>query len=128
MKRRPRTAFTLLEALAAVVVLGLLATAVVPMLYRLGDAGLDERLRAQSLLRLLAPPTSLTGDTVVPIPGHPGWSLAVSALDAGPEPPPPAGSAPPVATSHRWLVLRIRNSRGQSLADTLVAVIEPVSP
>lgn len=119
--RRARTGFTLLEALAAVVVLGLLATAAVPLLHRLGDSGLDQRLQAQALLRSLALPERLPAGTVIAVPGHPGWNLEISALAPEPEPPPPAGTAPPAAPPHRWLLLAIRDARGATLADTLVA-------
>jgi hypothetical protein len=98
--------FTILEALAAVVTLGLLAAAVVPLLRNLGQLTSSERLLA-------------------PVPGHPGWRLNVSELTAEPEPPPPPGSLPPAAPPHHWLLVGIEaEASGERLAETVVAVLD----
>ncbi len=123
---RGRAGFTLLEAMAAVVTLGVLAAAVVPLLRQIGGPGSPERLAAQGLLRAMAPPDQLLPGTSLPIPGHAGWRLTVSELAAGPEPPPAAGRLPPAGPPHRWLLLTITaEDRGERLAETVVAVLEP---
>jgi prepilin-type N-terminal cleavage/methylation domain-containing protein len=122
---RRATGFTLMETLAAVLVLGLLAAAAVPMLRRLDGPALAERLEAQAALRLLAQERQQEG-VVREVPGRPGWSVHAEALAAGPEPPPPPGQAPADAHPHRWLLLRLRTSGGTVLAEQ--AVVEVAAP
>ncbi len=118
-----RRGFTLMEALAAVITLGLLAAAVVPMLRQLGQPVVAERLQAQALLRSLAT-LELAPGTVEAVPGHAGWSLRVSELAAEAEPPPPPGRLPPAAPPHRWLLVGIHGAGGGVLAETVVAVVD----
>lgn len=124
-----RCGFTLLEALAAVITLGLLATAVVPMLRQLARLDLAERIQAQGLLRAQSTSIDLTAGTAQAIAGHPTWRLVVSDLIAGPEPAPPSGSPPPAAPPHHWLRLAIlATDSGDLLAETVVAVIDQAAP
>lgn len=124
MRRLPGIdGFTLLEALAAVITLGLLAAAAVPMLRQLGRVDLPERMEAQYALRMLVPqldPATATGQTIA---GHQDWRLEISGLVAGPEPPPPDGSLPPCGPPHRWVVVAIRSADGATLAETVVALV-----
>lgn len=122
---RRGSGFTLLEALAAVITLGLLAAAVVPMLRQLGRTNVAERIEAQAWLRAMPPLAERNAGPALAIPGHPGWGLVVGELVAGPEPPPAPGSPPPAGPAHRWLVVGIRGSGGETLAETLVAVMPP---
>lgn len=117
--------FTLLESLAAVIVLGLLAAAVVPLLRNLGQLTLQERMQALVSLGTLAQREKLVPGTTRPVNGHPGWSLVVSELIAEPEPPPPSDRLPVAGPAHRWLLLSIRaDAGGSALAETLVAVLD----
>ena len=121
-----RGGFTLLEALAAVVTLGLLAAAVVPLLRQLGRLSVAERLQAQACLRTLAPPGEAASANGQAIAGHPGWRLVLSDLSAGPEAAPPPGSPPAAGPAHRWRLLSIQaDASGETLAETLVAVLDP---
>ncbi len=123
--RRVVRGFTLLEAMAAVVTLGLLAAAVVPLLRNLGQLGSSQRLLAQGYLRAMTPPDDLIPGTTLPVPGHPGWRLTVSELIADAEPPPPPGRLPPAAPPHRWLLLGIQaEGSAERLAETVVAVLD----
>jgi hypothetical protein len=121
--RRGVHGFTLLEAMAAVVTLGLLAAAVVPLLRNFGQLARSERLLAQGYLRTMTPPDGLIAGTTLPIPGQPGWRLTVSELIPEAEPP---GRVPPTGPAHRWLLLGIEADNGADrLAETVVAVIDP---
>lgn len=118
--------FTLLEALAAVVTLGLLAVAVVPMLRHLDQFALSERIQAQIYLKALAPQNDLSAGTTQVIVGHPSWNLTISELIAEPEPIPSPDAPPPAGPDHQWLRVCIRtNDSGETLAETIVAVIAP---
>lgn len=118
--------FTLIEALAAVVTLGLLAAAVVPLMHRLGNQTIPQRLVAQSALQLLALPDDLTAGSLLAIPGHPEWRLSIRDLAAEPEPVPPPGRPPAAGPPHRWRLVAIQNEDGsETLAETLVAVLAP---
>lgn len=127
MSRPPRPGrcgFTLLESLAAVLTLGLLAAAVVPLLRQLGQGRLAERMQAQVVLRSLAPKLVLTAGMAQTVAEHPGWSLNLSELSAESEPAPPPGLPPPAGPAHQWLLVRIQaNDSGEVLAETLVAVL-----
>ncbi len=128
MKLRPpiRGGFTLLETLAAVIVLGLLAAAVVPLLRNIGKLTLQERVQAQAYLRTLAVAEGLVPGTSRAVAGHPGWSLVVNALVAEPEPPPPADGIALAGPPRQWLLVSIRDEASATdLAETLVAVLEP---
>lgn len=119
-----RRGFTILEALAAVITLGLLAAAAVPLLRNLGRLSGGERLLAQGYLRALSPPDGLADGMTLPIDGHPGWRLSVEELSAEPEPPAPAGGPPPAGPPRRWLLLRIEADEGRErLAESVVAVL-----
>lgn len=113
--------FTLLEAMAAVVTLGLLAAAVVPLLRNLGQLGSSQRLLAQGYLRAMTPPDELIPGSALPVPGHPGWRLTVSELIAEAE---PSNRIPPAGPAHRWLLLGIQSETGERLADTVVAIMD----
>jgi prepilin-type N-terminal cleavage/methylation domain-containing protein len=120
--RRPTRGFTLIEALAALVVLGLLAAAVVPAMRSIGGDRQRERWEAQNILRLLAAQDRLVeGVQTAGLP--PGLRVEITALAAGPEPAPPGGMAPPAAPAHRWLLVRVRGPDGGILAETLAAAI-----
>jgi len=122
--RRTCGGFTLMEALAAVVTLGLLAAAVVPLLRHLGRSGLGERIQAQAYLRTLTSPDGLVPATAMAIPGHPGWNLVVSELFAEAEPAPPSGRPPAAGPSRQWLLVGIHaDGEGAALAQTLVVVL-----
>lgn len=126
---RPTRGFTLLEALAAVVTLGLLAAAVVPLLRHLGRLTLPERMQAESYLRALAAPDGQAAGTAQAIAGHPGWSLRTSDLIAEAEPAPPPGCPPPAGPPHHWVLVGIHaNDGGEMLAETLVVVLDPGAP
>ena len=123
--RRDSPGFTIIEALAAVVILGLLAAAVVPLLRSLGRQTGSERLLAQGYLRALSPPDGLVAGMTMPIGGHPGWRLTVSDLHAEAEPAPPSGQRPPAAPPHHWLLLTIEDDgRRERLAETVIAVFD----
>lgn len=119
--RRVILGFTLLEAMAAVVTLGLLAAAVVPLLRNLGQLGSSQRLLAQGYLRAMTPPDDLIAGTTLPVPGHPGWRLTVSELTPEPEPP---GRVLPAGPAHRWLLLGIQSESSERLAETVVAIVD----
>ena len=113
--------FTLLEAMAAVVTLGLLAAAVVPLLRNLGQLGSSQRLIAQGYLRAMTPPDKLIAGTSLPVPGHPDWRLTVSELIAEAEPP----DRVPAGPVHRWLLLGIQaEGSSERLAETVVAILD----
>lgn len=120
---RPAGGFTLMEALAAVITLGLLAAAMVPMLRQLNRTSLGERMQAQASLRTL---TSDDPAGILAIAGHPGWRLVCSDLIAGAEPAPPPGCPPPAGPPHHWRLVSIHaESNGEILAETVVAALDP---
>ncbi|MEK7415634.1 MAG: prepilin-type N-terminal cleavage/methylation domain-containing protein [Planctomycetota bacterium] len=121
-----RGGFTLLETLAAVAILGLLAITVVPMLRQLGQRTLSERVQAQHYLKTLAPHQNLVAGTMLTISDHPNWRLRINDLIAEPEPPRSPGFPAPVGPTHRWLLVSIHASdNNETLAETIMAVIDP---
>jgi hypothetical protein len=122
---RDTSAFTLVETLAAVIVLGLLAAAVVPLLRNIGRLTLQERIQAQAYIRMLATPDGLVPGTTRAVDGHPGWSLVVGNLVAEPEPVPAADSLAPAGPPHQWLLVSVRDDDSRStLAEVVVAVLD----
>ena len=121
-----RRGFTLLEALAAVMTLGLLAAVVVPLLRQLGRQTIPDRIQAQAFLRTLASPESLAPGSALAVEGHPNWSLEIQDLAADPEPPPPPGLAPPAGPAHHWRWVSIHAAgTGEILAETVVVILDP---
>ena len=121
-----RHGFTLLEVLTSVVLLGLLASATMPMMLRLGRAHehFTDRRGAQAALAVMA----RSGDVGAAraIPGHPEWRISQIDLTADPPPAPPIGVVPPVVPVHRWrwLVVRVgAEADAPILAQRLVLVL-----
>lgn len=76
--------FSLLEVLAATVVLGLLAVAVVPLTGRLvsDDGRVHDRLVASEQLLLVDPSSLPRSGIAMPLAGHPGWWVRSEPLTA----------------------------------------------
>jgi prepilin-type N-terminal cleavage/methylation domain-containing protein len=99
--------FTLLETLAAITVLGLVAAAVIPLSLDLGRArlGLDDQLRARSWLLNQGDTGKDDGDRVRAIGEHPGWYLhRITFLRTSAPTPASVRDAP----DHRWVHLMVR--------------------
>jgi len=101
-------AFTLLETLAAVTLLGLVATAVIPMSLHLGQArlGIDEQVRARGWLLNQSVTRIDDFDQVRAIAEHPGWYLhRVTFMRTSAKTPASTWDAP----EHRWVHLMVRS-------------------
>lgn len=123
-----RAGFTVLEALTAVILLGLLAVAVVPLLRGSASAALPERMQAAAWLATFAVPADPSAWQGRAIPDRPGWRLRISGLVADPEPAPPPGVAPPAGPARRWLLVAVVDGGDTVLAETLVAILPPEAP
>ena len=99
--------FTLLETLAAITVLGVVAAAVIPLSLDLGRArlGLDDRLQARSWLLNQGDTGKDDNDQVRAITEHSGWYLhRVTFLRTSAPTPASVLDAP----DHRWVHLMVR--------------------
>jgi prepilin-type N-terminal cleavage/methylation domain-containing protein len=128
-----RRGFTLLEVLAAAVLLGMLAAAAVPMTLRLGRGRqiLDDRRVAAAFLDQLASSPGRTVAEGSAVAGHDDWRFQAHDLDGDPSPPPAVGVVPPVAQTHRWrwVAVRAGSTPGAAiLAERMVLVLpEPAA-
>jgi prepilin-type N-terminal cleavage/methylation domain-containing protein len=127
-----RDAFTLLETLAAVTLLAMLAAAVVPLTIHLGhgERGLTERWQARQALTVLALKSHAADSDqgVVPVSGHQGWWLSSALLAPGYQPIATETSTSILA--HRWRRLAIyadADAARAPLAEILVVEIPPSS-
>lgn len=98
---------TLLETLAAVTLLGLVASAVIPLTVRLGqgELALDARLEARRWLLGQQDPAAAGLDLVKPVKGHPGWYLHRRAFFRTSGKPVEGPITPP---EHQWVHLVVR--------------------
>jgi prepilin-type N-terminal cleavage/methylation domain-containing protein len=102
-----RPGLTLLETLAAITLLGLVAAAVSPIAVRLGqgELGVAERLAARRWLLTQGDPGVAGNDLVRPVKGRPGWFLHRRAfLRTSARPP----QDPLAAPEHGWIHLQVR--------------------
>src|SRR5205823_5070371 len=121
-----RRAFTLLEVLAAVVLLGILASATVPMMLHLGrnHDRLTDRKEAAAALAAMTRASKLVDASSLP--GHPNWQVQQVALAADPPSPPPVGVVPQIVPVHQWRWLVVRDGMGADapiLAERMVLVL-----
>ncbi len=118
--------FTVLEVLAATVILGLLAIAIVPLTRRLvsDENRVVGQQQARSWLLLQGDRVTAQIDPdqrVMPIEDHPSWFLHVTILSAR-LPPPRPGEAP-LRPGYRWGMLSVQTAathQGTVLAERLV--------
>lgn len=115
--------FSLLEVLAATVVLGLLAVAVVPMTRRLvGDDGhLQHRLTAQDLIRSIDLTMIPASGIATPLAERSGWWVRAERLT--PSLPLPEPGRPERPADHRWRRIQLVDGSGSTalvLAERLV--------
>jgi prepilin-type N-terminal cleavage/methylation domain-containing protein len=125
-----RRGLTLLETLAAVTLLGLVASATIPLTLRLGqgELAIDERLEAQRWLLVQEQGSGDVLDVVRPVKGHPGWWLHRRACFRTSARPPDDGWTP---LGEAWLHLMVRTGTADDaplLADRLVLVLAAVAP
>jgi prepilin-type N-terminal cleavage/methylation domain-containing protein len=114
-----RRGLTLIEMLAATVLLGLLAATVVPLQARWSDRlqRIDQRFAAATALERERAESKVPASDQVD--GHPGWRIERSDIAAS------GGLVPPRRlTGYRWRRLLIRDADGTVLAETLLAVLE----
>lgn len=98
-------AFTLLEVLAAVMVLGLLAAALVPLVLHQGrgQGRISDEIAARTLLsQALATSWRPAAGERREVADHPGWWIEVRPLDAS-----GTTTTDAVRPTHRWLVVTI---------------------
>lgn len=95
--------FSLLEVLAATVVLGLLAVAVVPLTGRLvaDDGRVYDRLAASEQLQRIDPASLPRAGIAMPLDDHPGWWLRSERLT--PIVPPSIPGQADLRPQHGWL-------------------------
>ena len=102
-----RSGLTLLETLAAATLLGLVASAVIPITLHLGhsELNLGERLEARRWLLGQADPATAGLDLIQPVKGHPGWYLHRRAFlcTSGKSP-----DSPVIGPEHTWVQLAVR--------------------
>jgi prepilin-type N-terminal cleavage/methylation domain-containing protein len=112
---------TLLEVLAATMLLGLLAAAVVPTHLASMRAERDqrERIEADALLRSLALATAPPPVGETPVPGRRGWSVRVAEL-----PPRTLLVRRSGVARHRWLRCSVRVD-SREIAQALVVADGP---
>jgi prepilin-type N-terminal cleavage/methylation domain-containing protein len=98
---------TLLETLAAVTLLGLVASAVIPLTMRLGqgELELDARLEARRWLLGQGDPAVAGLDLVKPVKGHTGWYLHRRAFFRTSGKPVDGAITP---SEHQWVHLLVR--------------------
>jgi prepilin-type N-terminal cleavage/methylation domain-containing protein len=126
----PYSGFTLLETLAATVLLGLLATATIPLALRLGHGGLrvDDRLLAQETLQqLVNEQPGLAHSGILPIATHPGWWL--HRLPLVREPVPATTSMRLAPPPYRWVHITLTDgprAEDPILADVVALILDPV--
>lgn len=99
--------FTLVETLAAVALLGVVAAAVIPLNLQLGQArlGIDEQLRARSWLLSQGDSGIDDSERISAIVDHPGWYLhRVTFLRTSAKTPATMWDAP----EHHWVHLMVR--------------------
>jgi hypothetical protein len=117
---------TLLETLAAVTLLGLVAATAIPLTMRLGQAELDigERLEARRWLSGQDDPGVAGLDLVQAVKGHPGWYLHRRGFVRTSAKPRDDAKAPP---DHRWVHLMVRRgaqSDAEILADRVILAMD----
>lgn len=115
---------TLLETLAAVTLLGLVAAAVIPITLRLGhgELALDARMEARRWLLGQQDPSTGGLDLIKPVKGHPGWYLHRRAFFRTSGKPPERPLPPP---EHQWVHLVVRSGAerdAEILAERVVLV------
>ena len=105
-----RTAFTLIEVLAAVVILGLLATAIVPLQLR----ATARQTRTQDVIAAQAAIAAHMHDAAfrldagqMAVPDHPDWTLQIELIS------PESGVSNPELLGRRWYRIVIRR-RGEN--------------
>lgn len=125
-----RRGLTLLETLAAVTLLGLVATATIPLTMRLGRGELDiaERQEAQCWLLALNERNLEAFDVVRPVKDHPGWWLHQRAFFRTSARPRDDGWIP---VGNEWIHLMVRagtTADAPLLADRVILVLPATVP
>ncbi len=115
--------FSLLEVLAATVVLGLLAVSVVPLTRRLtsDDGRLHDRLVASEQVQRVDPATLPRSGLATPLEDHPGWWLRTERLTPLVPASPPG--QPDVRPTYGWMRVQVVDGPGaeaEVLAERLV--------
>ncbi len=118
--------FSLLEVLAATVVLGLLAVAVVPLTGRLvsDDGRIYDRLAASEELLRIEPAALPRSGIAMPLERHPGWWVRSEPLTAVvPVSPPGQADLRPQHGWQRVLVVDGPEADAEILAERLVLTV-----
>lgn len=128
-----QAALTLLEVLASIVLVSLIAAAITPMLLRAGSSGLrgDNSIAAEAILHevmtssWLAARSKLGGQGISastastnsqPIDGHEGWTWTCTTLSAAP------GASEPMLISYHWLLVRVQGPTADAQASCVLPV------
>jgi prepilin-type N-terminal cleavage/methylation domain-containing protein len=120
-----RRGFSILEVLAATVVLGLLAVSVVPLTRRLvsDDGRLQDHVAAAERLQRIDQQTAPRPGLASPLEDHPGWWLRADRLT--PLVPPTQPGQPELRPPYGWLRLVIVDGPGteaQILAERVLVI------
>ena len=130
---RGRAALTLLEVLASIVLVALIASTVTPLLLRAGSDGLrgDNSITAEAILQEVMTGSWLAARARTgthansgleassnrqPIAGHEGWFWTCTALGA------PPGASRPMLISHQWLLIRVYGPTTDAQASCVLPV------
>jgi len=107
-----RRGFSILEVLAATVVLGLLAVAVVPLTGRLtsDDGRLHDHIVASDVVQRIDPATVPQSGLATPLEQHPGWWLRAERLT--PLVPPTQPGQPDLRPTYTWLRVLVVDGPG----------------
>jgi len=123
-----RQGFTILEVLAATMVLGLLAVAVIPLTRTLvsDHDRLEQVMQARAWLMTTAQPLAMYAKSThnsMPISERPGWFIHIHILP--PTMPPPARGATVTLPSYHWVRLDVANQSlpGQGVLASRLLII-----
>lgn len=119
---------TLLEVLAAMVVLGVIVAAVTPILVRAGQSGaaIEERVAAEAVLQDALYGTWVAtlplGDGAREVPDHPGWQVSWASLVLQVN----CGAAP-IVMARRWVRFSVQGPTPGAIAVMVLPLPVPLS-
>ncbi len=118
-----RRAFTLLEVLAAIILIGMIVAVVTPLLLRTGSAALryEQSIDADAVLEAeLAEVPLPMGDGTRPVRQRPEWTLSWVALV-----PAVNHANEPTFIAHRWLWVQVKGPGAATAERVIPLVIRP---